>query len=197
VILSILIPTVIQRAQAFDELWFELTTQRDNNPDVELLFDQDNKEVSIGAKRQRLLERAQGEYVVYVDDDDKVYKHFTSATLKALESKPDCVGYVIDMTTDGRNPQTCIHSLQYPEWSNGPVMTPSYGMAYHRNVTHRNPVKRSIGLQVGFPDLRFGEDKVYSDGVTALCKTEVFIPEPIFHYRYSTAEKHNKKYGIL
>jgi len=95
------------------------------------------------------------------------------------------------MTTNGDRPQLCCHSLKYKEWANNVD-----GYHYVRNVTHFNPVRKELAIRVGFKDLRFGEDKEYSDRLTQLCKTEVFINRKLFHYRYTNKEPHNKKYGI-
>jgi hypothetical protein len=188
--LNILIATTICRRLLFRSLKEELDRQCEGLS-AEVLFEEDNKQISIGAKRQKLLERATADYIVFFDSDDWPYENYVSDILKALESNPDCVGLVIHMTTNGERPQTCVHSLMYPEWKEKVD-----GIDYVRNVTHFNPVRRELALKVGFADLRFGEDRKYSDAVTKLCKVEEFIPSRIFHYRYSSKEPFKKKYGI-
>ncbi len=188
--LSILICTTFERETLFLKLLTEFHVQAQGYS-VEILFEQDDKQISVGAKRQKLLDRAQGEYIVYFDDDDWPELHYISEIIKALETKPDCLGYRIRMTTNEQREEMCCHSLRYPQWRSNVD-----GYNYVRNVTHFNVVKRSIATQVGFPDKRFGEDKVYSDQVTALCKTEVFIDKVMFHYRYSNRIPHKRKYGI-
>jgi hypothetical protein len=158
---------------------------------VEIISKKDNKEMSIGQKRQWMLENATGEYYVNFDDDDHPFPFYLSEIMKALELNPDCVGFLIHMTTNGVKPQTCCHSLRYKQWAN---KSGSYD--YVRNVTHFNPVKRSLALQVGFKDMRFGEDKDYADRITPLCQNEVFIPRKLFHYRFIQQFNHNDKYGI-
>lgn len=158
---------------------------------VEILYDEDNKEISVGAKRQRLLEKSTGEYIVYFDSDDFPCPTYVDDILLALCSGEfDCVGFLIHMTTNGQRPQTCCHSLKYKKWANAVD-----GYDYVRGVTIFNPVRRSLAIQVGFEDMRFGEDKVYSDKITPLCKTEKFINKKLFHYRY-TKQDHNERYGI-
>lgn len=189
--LSILIATVIDRRHLFEPLYAEFQRQAKDQP-VEILYLEDNKEISVGKKRQRLLEMATGEYIAYFDSDDWPREYYVYAILNAIKNaaiKPDCVGFSIRMTTNGQNEQTCIHSLKYKVWE-------FKDGKYLRGVTHFNPVRRELALQVGFPDLRFGEDKVYSDGITPLCKTEAYIGLFLFDYRYTTHEPHNKKYGI-
>ena len=160
-----------------------------HKPLVELVHIEDNREMSIGSKRQKLLELSKGEYIVFFDSDDYPKKNYVKELVKAIETKPDCVGFKIAMTTNGEKPQTCIHSLQYKAWK-------TEGNTHYRNVTHFNCVRRDLALQVGFKDLRFGEDKDYSDRLTPLCKTEVFIDEFLFDYRYSNKQPHSEKYGI-
>lgn len=188
-ILSILIATIKEREDQFIDLYNELLRQSSSLQTQVISDDTPKSLTSIGSKRNNLLKQASGEYIVFFDDDDFPNPNYVSSILSALESKPDCVGFKIQMTTNGANPQTCIHSLRNKKWEfkNG---------TYLRNVTHFNPVKRELALQVGFPNLRFGEDKVYSDKISKLCKKEVFIDDYLFNYRYSNKINHNEKYGI-
>jgi glycosyltransferase involved in cell wall biosynthesis len=161
---------------------------------VEIISECDNKQISIGLKRQKLLERATGEFICFLDDDDMPYDNYLRNIVSVIENNPgiDCIGIAIDMTTNGKNEQRCCHSLKYRKWKNNVD-----GWDYVRNITHFNPVRRDLALKVGFQDLRFGEDKLYSDAVTKLCKKEVYITEPVFHYRYSNKQSHQKKYGFI
>lgn len=187
--LSILIATTVDRRNLFVPLYCELFKQSFGLP-VEIIYLEDNKEISIGTKRQKLLEMASGEYIVFFDSDDEPMPYYVSEILQAIETNPDCVGLKISMTTNGVNPQTCFHSRNYPTWY-------SAFPFHYRNVTHFNPVKRELALQVGFKDMRFGEDKEYADRLTPLCNTEVFIDKPIFHYKFiNNIQSHNQKYGI-
>lgn len=189
-LLSILICTTVNRRELFTTLYGELLRQSSGLP-VEVLYEEDDKIISVGAKSQKLLERAQGEYVCRFDSDDWPCGYYVIEILTALQSKPDCVGILIHMTTNGRHPQVCCHSLRFKVWGKRRA-----GYDYVRNVTQFNPVRRDLALQTGFKDIRHGEDKDYADRLTRLCKTEVFINRKLFHYRYSTAESHNEKYGI-
>lgn len=188
-VLSILLPTVSNRAALFALLHAHLKKQADGKP-VEILVACDNKEISIGKKRQNLLQQATGEYVVYIDDDDWISDSYVDDILKALESSPDCVGFLITCTTNGKNPVKAIASMRYKEWQEN-----RDGYAHVRTIYHKTPVRREIALQVGFPDLRYAEDKPFAKGVTARVKTEVFIPHVMYYYRFR-AENFNAKYGI-
>lgn len=189
--LSILIATTVDRRHLFAVLHEEFKKQAEGLP-VEILFEEDAKQMSIGAKRQKLLERATADYVVFFDSDDFPHPEYVKKILDALYFDPDCVGFLIHMTTNNANPQTCCHSIQYKKWAEKVD-----GYDYVRNCTHFNPIRRNLALQIGYdPSLRFGEDRKYSDAVTPLCIHEVFLNERLFHYRYSNKENHFKKYGI-
>lgn len=196
--LSILIATVPERHEMFKAMKMELFKQAAPfESDVEILFDATpRKEMPIGAKRNALLGMATKTHLVFADDDDLYYDHYVSDIMQALKTDPDCLGCVIDHTIDDIPSPKCVHSKRFRRWSNGPVYTPGFGLIYQRNVTHRNVCRTSIARQVGFPELRFGEDRPYSNGVTRLCRTEVFIPCTGFLYRYTTHEPHAQKYGI-
>ncbi len=169
---------------------FDVYQQYFKHPDIVAIeFEEDNKEISVGAKRQKLLEKSKGKYIVYFDSDDFPKQDYVKEIMQALEDGPDCVGFRIAMTTNGKKPETCIHSLSNPEWT-------FKGGIYLRNCTHFNPILRSIAIQVGFEDRRFGEDKIYSDKVSKLCKKETFIDKYLFDYRYSSQEPHEIKYGF-
>lgn len=199
--ISILICTIKERESLFKSLLSEFFNQGtftkiesgyiDEKKQVEILYHSDNKEISVGKKRQLLLEKAAGKYIVFIDDDDFPSPNYIDMILSAIETNPDCIGINVAMTTNGTRPQKCCHSLKYPVW-----MDNVHGWDYVRNVTHFNPVKRDLAMQSGFKDMRFGEDKDYADRLTPLCKTEVYIEPPLFHYRFSNKIKHNQKYGI-
>lgn len=191
-ILSILIATIVERKHSFDELIAEIDHQIFKygfENDIEVCFISDNKELSIGEKRQMLLQMSKGEYIVYIDDDDMINDNYIIDIMQALEQKPDCVGMKILYTYDGENPRTCIHSIKYTHWHDD-------GVTYFRGCTHFNPVKKSLAIKVGFKPIRYAEDRPYSDALTLLCKNEIFIDKYLFQYRYSSKVPHNKKYGI-
>jgi cellulose synthase/poly-beta-1,6-N-acetylglucosamine synthase-like glycosyltransferase len=195
--LSILIATVHERAEMLTKLLGKFEGQRSD--DIEIVVMSDNKEISIGAKRQKLLERSQGDWVVFFDDDDDPYpkyiKNILQAIYEAEKVGADCIGINGVMTTNGINPQTWCHRLG--EIWEGPhtKRCRQKGFTYLRPIIHFNPVKREKALQAGFKDMRFGEDQDYSNRLNKLLKKEVYIKEPLFHYRYVQSD-HKKKYGI-
>jgi glycosyltransferase involved in cell wall biosynthesis len=197
-VLSILIATTVDRRDVFYPLLDEFERQVKEHKledKVEICYMEDNKELTIGSKRNNLINMSRGEWIVFFDSDDMPIDYYVPLIVQKLEEhRPDCIGFKIKMTTNGEKPQICDHSLRHAAegWQ-----TNKKGFDYIRNVTHFNPVRRSYAIRVGFPEVRYGEDKVYSDKITKLCKTEYYLDIPyLFEYRYSNAVEHNKKYGI-
>lgn len=187
--LSILLATVLSRADLFSLLHTELLRQSEGKS-VELVVACDNKEISIGKKRQNLLEQAKGQYVVFIDDDDWVADTYVDDLLIALETEPDCVGFKISCTANGGNPESAITSIRYPKWGDN-----QDGFRFVRSIYHKSPVRRDLAINVGFPDLRYGEDRVFSEGIMRHLKTEVFVDRVLYFYRYRH-ENFATKYGF-
>lgn len=189
-ILSILCATVENRCDLFARLHAHLKKQADGRP-VEIVVACDAKQISIGAKRQQLLERATGDYVAFVDDDDWVSDDYVDRILNAVATKPDCVGFEISCTFNGGPIKRAVTSIRYKTWGDN-----QDGFAFVRPIYHKSVVRRELALKVGFPDLRYAEDRWYSDRIMKWVKTEVFVPATLYHYRFRS-EPFNQKYGIL
>lgn len=185
--LSILLPTTNCRSDIFAPLLAELNKQISGKP-VELVIDCDNKEVSIGAKRQRMIENAKGEYVVHVDSDDWVASDYVDQILNNTGS--DSIGFQIECTFDGKGKCLASASRRYKDWGEN-----RDGFRYVRSIYHKTPVRRELALKAGFKDMRFGEDYDYSMRIMPLIKSEAYINKVMYYYRYR-GESHNEKYGI-
>lgn len=179
-ILSLLICTIPHRRDLFDRLLFDLRSQvMKEGIEVEILAD--NGEGSVGVKRQRLLEQAQGDYVAFIDDDDRVDPKYLNLILMALSTNPDVVGFCGIITTNGR------HAKRF-KISKDCEYTEKRGV-YYRYNNHLCPVRREIALQVGYKDLSHGEDFDFATRLRPLVKTEAFIDHNLYYYRYVTNKK--------
>lgn len=171
--LSILTCSLGSRSQIFQNLARALKMQ--SNQEVEMLANIDNGEKTIGAKRNELLEAAQGEYVIFVDDDDMVSPFFVSQILTAIKHNPDCCGIEGIITQKNIGPKKFIHSIQYQDWFEKDEV-------YYRCPNHLNPIKRQIALEAKFPNQSWQEDKEFSARLKGKLKTEVYIKEPLYFY---------------
>jgi len=185
--LSILICSLVSRAPLLERLKSILTPQLTDQ--VEVLYDIDNGEKIIGQKRNDLLERAQGDYICFIDDDDTVSNDYVSKILRAIETNPDCCGIEGVMTTNGRNPRRFIHSLRYNSWYEKDGV-------YYRNPNHLNPIRREIAIQVRFILVNKGEDSDFSKNILPLLKSEVYINSMIYNYLFIDYDLRNSDASI-
>ena len=187
-IFSILICSLENRKEFLERLLGILKPQVTNNSDkVEIVIDTDSGEKSIGRKRNDLLEKASGEYIAFIDDDDIVSFDYVEKILNALESKPDCVGLHLLHFNDGNLGGFTYHSLKYRTWFENQDTSTGL-MRYYRNPNHINPIKREYALLTKFPEISMGEDKDYSYNILKHLNTEEYITEPIYYYLFRTAK---------
>lgn len=178
--LSILICTIPSREQMLKKLTNQLLLlfSKYDETEYEILI-QPDENINVGSKRNILLQKASGDFVVFIDDDDEIHDNYIDAFMHAIKSNPhaDCIGYRGYITFDGVSRKDWVISIKCKSWyeDNG---------VYYRTPNHISPVKRSIALQVMFPQIEFGEDFEYSMGIFPLLKEEVFIDEQLYHYKF-------------
>lgn len=177
--LSILICTIPARQTMLHTLKASLVQQQ-NGCDVEILSD--DQPGTIGAKRQRLLEAATGDYVTFIDDDDDINPQYIKLIFDNMGC--DVIGFEGEITTNGRNKKRFTISKEHPYEERGGV--------YYRYNNHLSPIRREIALAIGYKDISFAEDFDYAMRLkeSGLIKTEKYIYTPMYFYRYRTTKKH-------
>lgn len=154
--------------------------------DVEWLIERDNRELTIAAKFQKLLERAKGDYICFVDEDDIIPAYYISKILEAIKSKPDCVAINGIVTIDEKNPFPFYHSMKYDHWF-------SNDEGHFRSPNPTNPVKRELALKAGFDTtLTRGCDYYYAMKLLPFLKSETIIEECLYFYLAKTKSQENE-----
>ena len=176
--LSILICTLPNRIGYLSQLLQVLTPQRTD--EVEVLTESDNGSMTTGMKRNLLLKRSTGKYVVFIDDDDMVAPTYIADILNAAESNPDAIVFNGIMTTNGRDERKWYISKDYGYEAKGG--------AYYRYPNHIVPIRREIAMAFPFMDIRIGEDYAWATAIhnAGLIKTEVKIEKELYHYQFRT-----------
>lgn len=175
---SILICSLESRSDRLVKLVDFLHSSKYSGGTIEVLTEIDDGTVAVSDKRNKLLLRAQGRYIAFVDDDDHVSGDYASKILEAICSGPDCVGIEGTVPIDGKE-YLFSHSIDYAGWY-------SSGSVYYRTPNHLNPVKLDIARSVRFKaGMRFGEDADYSRRLRPRLRSEVFIHGPIYFYNPS------------
>jgi glycosyltransferase involved in cell wall biosynthesis len=146
--------------------------------------DVDNKEVSIGMKRERLLQGAKGKYVAFIDDDDEI----TDAYIEDLREM--IRGNYHVMRLYGQMSQyNFIHSIEMSLQT--PMASSEDPPRFQRPPNHLNPMMADVAKFVHYKNAVHGEDL---DWAITLLKNGFlsyeYRREPIqVHYIYNLGER--------
>ena len=195
-LLSIHIPTIVGRETQFDKLYNDIKSQIFEwqlESLVECIFEKDNKEISIGKKRQKLYERSKGKFSWQIDDDDSIDSDAIINIVNYIrETDCDYIGSYERCNVDGLI-FTTKHSNQFLDWCD----YKAEGCVYGRTPFFKDPILTEYCLKVGVKDLRFGEDHDFARRMkeSGLIQNEVFHEDILYYYR-RISTPHNERYGI-
>lgn len=183
--LSILIPSVHTRRSTFlprilDEVYgqYEKLSEEDQSK-VEILTLIDNKKMMLGEKRNRLVDLAQGQYYIFVDDDDRLSDGYISELLQASSSNADIITFFAEVSINKEPAKKCIYSSKIESDYNT-------SNEYYRLPNHICAVRTEIGRKVSFPNIKYGEDSAYSKLLKPYLKTEYQIQKALYYYDFNT-----------
>lgn len=179
-LLSVLICTLDDRRKWFRRLSGEIARQVSGGgfeKQVEVKGLSDNRQMTIGRKRNLLMRAAQGEYVCFVDDDDWVAPCYVCELVNALSSGPDCAGIQGRIEHPKDNWRTFYHSIKYKSYTEDPK-------GYYRPPNHLNPVRKRIAERFPFNHVSHGEDTEYALKMlhARVLKVERMVEQPIYYY---------------
>jgi len=181
--LSILIPSVHTRRNTFlPKIQDVLYGQYDKldafqQSQIEIIVLSDNKRLMLGDKRNLMVEMAQGEYIQFIDDDDRIEPTFLSDVLEATKSGADVVTFNVSVSLNGSTPKIAYYSKEYKNDYNT-------SEAYYRVPNHICCVKKSVSLKSSFPSLKYAEDQAYAKLLLTHLNTEHRIDKVLYHYDY-------------
>lgn len=179
--LSILIPTLESRKEQFKKISEELSKQIHNKYDNEaiVIYHLDNKEKSVGQKRNELITKANSDYVVFVDDDDRITGDYVKSILDGIESKADVITFGVDVSINGGKAKPCIYSKDFTEDKN-------LETHYERIPNHIMCIKRDIAKVVKFPNISNGEGSAWAKKLHPLLETEYKIDKTLYYYDFNS-----------
>jgi len=182
-ILSVLVPTLESRRESFEHIWERLASQvraAGAEHTIELLYDRDNRQRSLGTKRNDMVRHASGRFVAFVDDDDAIADDYIARIYEVLQRRPDidCVGIRGVITFQGSHPREFSHSIRHQDYF-------SRGHNYFRPPYHLNPILRSIVLRYPYRPISYSEDIEWAMRVqrAGALRREEFIDTPLYYYR--------------
>lgn len=195
--LSVLIPTIEGREQSFNELYRKLKMDSDFifsiiGVEIEVIYLKDNKEMTIGEKRNRLYQKANGLFSLQVDDDDYLADNALWAIITSLHLDTHCLTFQEKCLINGER-FTSNHSLKYDSWGDN-----IDGFDYVRTPFMKSVIRTSIAKSIPVPHIRYGEDHEWSKLIKPHLKREIHLDSELYIYQHnSKPEDHNSRYGII
>ena len=190
---SILVMSVPSRIRSFTPCLLEELERQVNsysNPEeVEILCLYDNKRRSVGEKRNSMLGIANGGYLAFVDDDDRVSPSYVSSIMEKINEgrSPDCIVFDCICTIDNGPERYCKYGIEFQpnnlitdtEWEGKPAHT----MVWSTRLATKH----------SFPDLKAGEDFGWVNEAWPDIKSQSRIEEVLYYYdfNHSTTETRN------
>ena len=171
------------RKRLFDLALEEVQKQIRETPEikVEVLFESDNGELTLGAKRNLLVSKCTGKYHCFVDDDDIIAPYFLKTFVPMIKSgiDYDCASFVGAYYNKGLFVKLFNHSIVYDKWF-------ETAERYYRCPSPLNMIKTSIVKEVQYKDIRNTEDHEFSMRLleSGLLKQEFVVDpnRPLYHY---------------
>lgn len=178
--LSILVCSIADRMKDFSVIE-DLCEQAARFDDVEVLYLGDNRRMSTGAKRNRLVGVASGEYVCFVDDDDTVADDYVCSIREATDLGADVICLSGSCWRDGVESGSFDCSLAHAAASHSYHDNRNY---FLRMPNHLCATKRGLVAATEFKDVSFGEDSDFAKRLRPLLETETKIDSHLYHYHY-------------
>ncbi len=152
--------------------------ERYQGAEAEIILCTDHKKLTVGAKRNLLIDEACGNYIVFVDDDDMVTVNYVQALLDKIAKQPDVIVFNALRYQNGQRDKPVIYGIEY----NRDYSTSKF---HYRLPNHLMCVRKTIAAQVRFADISFGEDADYARRLLPYLKHQERIFDTLYEYWYS------------
>ena len=190
ILLSVGILTINGREHFFNRLLSKIKEilPTELSSQVEIIVNRDNKERSVGTKRNQIINSARGKYICFIDDDDLVSDNYFTQIITELKKNVDCVGFTGNYYVGG----SLIMEFNHANKNGGNFRLNNI---QYRPINHLNPIRTTIAKQIMFPEVNLGEDSDYSDKLfnSNLIKTESIITDVMYHYLYDPKTTETQK----
>lgn len=190
-VLSILMPTIPERETMFNslmgEVWLQRAALNQCHPtlgDVEIKVDNSKSfldgGLSIGKKREKLVKRATGKYLCFLDDDEDIAPNYVETLVRLCQKHYDIITFrsfikndfywgLVDMslknpTNEEATPEKII---KRPPW-------------------HICPVLSKYAKMYDFEDINYGEDWKWFEKVLKHCQSEAHTDQILHSYQHSS-----------
>ena len=207
---SILILSVPNRVvDLMMPLYNKLLAQLGDRKDVEILCLIDNKSMTIGEKRNKLLSCARGEYLSFLDDDDDVAGTFIQDVLGMMKSTEEQEAKLRSISAIKPGTSTDVFTFNQHCNVNGQEFFVNFGLTnpnepaildgkfngtIKRKPYHMCVWKSILAKNTVFPDSSYGEDLAWITQLAMKCKVSCHIDKVLHYYRFSDKTSESIKF---
>lgn len=177
---SILIPTLVERSDKLTQLLTSIHEKRQRicpTLKIEFCISCDNREKSVGLKREELLKGAKGKYMSFVDDDDDLTDEYFEDALACIQG-----GFHVCRLRGQMSQYTFTHSIE-----NKLTDPMARDEVFLRPPNHLNVMLTDIGNLIRFKDASRGEDLDWTIRLakTGFLRSEYQSDYSRIHYIYN------------
>lgn len=195
--LSVLIPTIPDRVDRFTLLYNDVMAQvamiKSIHPtlgDVEVLVNSDPRFLdggpSIGEKRHELVQRAQGKYLCFLDDDDTISPNYIESLLRLCSMGQSICTFRVIVKMESFWASLDMR-LSYKV---NDQLTPEYEV--RRPPWHICPVRTKYAQLYAFNHKNNAEDFEWMEKVLTHCTTEAHTDKVLFQYNHGPHSEADK-----
>jgi hypothetical protein len=189
-ILSILTPGIPERDHLRIELlikvrrqWIALENTHPTLGTIEMIIDDSksflNGGLSIGKKRESLVQRATGKFICFLDEDEDIAPNYVETLVRLCQSDADVITFRSFAKTD------FYWSVIEMRLGN-PNEEATPDRIVKRNAWHICPVKSEYAKLYPFEDTNYSEDWNWMEKVLTHCKTEAHTDQILHCYQHSS-----------
>jgi len=150
-------------------------------PEVQLIIETDDMSMKVGDKRNLLMSKADGERLIFVDDDDRVSTDYVESLLSYCKKHPekDCITIGVEYTQEGGNKKIYdYHFRKNINFRKGHV-------AYAGRVpNHLCLWKTHVARRVQFPSINLSEDHNWADQQVLKGYSVAYEEKVIYYYDF-------------
>ncbi len=164
----------------------EYSLDRYAGKEAEVVILTDDKQLTVGDKRNLLVEAAHGDYISFIDDDDMVTFDYVEELLKATCENKDVIVFDAYRYENGQPDRRVSYDKSYGRDYNRSQL-------YCRLPNHLMCFKKELAASVTFPEISFGEDAEWARRILPKIQTQHRIYKVLYEYWFDreTTETQN------
>jgi hypothetical protein len=140
----------------------------------------DNKTMTLGDKRNRMVNMARGTFITFADDDDLLSEDYVDTLVDAIDyiDNPDVINFMVNISINGGEYKPVHYSIKYKQDYNDEV-------AYYRIPNHLMCVRTELAKATPYKPIIRGEDSAYAKDLFPKLRREHNLNKVLYYYNFN------------